>query len=400
MKYILLLGLIYITLPSVANEEVLELNAENLTLLALKNSSQEAIDEYVLYLVKSTKTKEYFKAMRDKDKLDALLKQEKDNLATKLSKINKLGRYKLKKTFTYKSYNEATSTLNLGQIISNNVVDIFRAYDDLHYLPSAFLLLIPNAEIMQKVQVNKKRFNHLLNYWKKNSQDYNKSLYLEIVFKIEKYQNNNDFQATIERFDIYSSKHKKALLASKVETRKHSDLITNWLLSGGFSNPLIGIHAFSFFGLRLQDQLVVHESLNEICKINKKVGIHQTIICEQPYTKNTEIIVSYLGGRIARIDVVSINPLSKFEINKIKQDIKRFLKVSDLEFKFNYSFIQWSSYGVDFKLFSASFLNKQSEDSNYKNMFKANSSPKKRTLVLTMMAEESKKLLTKLGVKL
>ncbi len=398
MKYILLLSLICITQPSIANEEVLELNAENLTLLALKNSSQEAVEEYALYLVRSTRTKEYFRAMRDKKKLDELVNQEKNKLTAKLNKINKLGHYKFKKVFSYKSYDKDSSTLHLKKIISQNVFDVFRAYDDMVYLPSTFLLLTPNTEIIKSVKVNKKRFERLLSYWSENNQSYKNTLYLEIIFNVGKFQNSNDFQATVQRLDIYSSKNKKTLLASKVEKRNYSELVSNWLLSSGFSSPLVGIHAFSYFSIRLQDQLVIQEHSSKTCKKTKKIGSHQAIVCTQPYTKSTELVISYLGGRVAQIDVVSLSPLAKHEINKVKQDIKRFLKSSDP--KVNHSFIKWSKHGVNFRLVSDGFINKQSKESSYKNIFETSSSPKKRALILTMMADGTKKLLTDLGVKL
>ena len=398
MKYLLLLCLSILAPLSNADDKILELNAENLTQLALKNSSSEVLDAYALHILKTKKIRDYFKFRKDKDKLNELIQRERKLIDLSLKDVPNKQKFLFTKSKSFKTYNSEESIMNLGNVFQGNLKSFFRAEDNFKELPNYFFLLIPNIELQNNIKINKERFdrrqNHLISISKKN----NKSIYLEYVLSFEKFQNQQDFQVVIDRIDIYTSSEKKTILGTAVEQQAHNKLIDNWLLSEGYTNPLIGIHAFSFSHNRLQDQLINAEILQDFCVKTKKIGKHTAIVCTKTFSKNIDIIVNYLGGKVAQIDVVAHGDLQKYEIPRIKGAFKTFLKLPKLPT--DYKVVHWSDFNVDFELFSDAFNHKTSKRSTYTNIFEEQDPNNKRTIILSLMAHKTKELLSELGVKL
>jgi hypothetical protein len=381
-----------------AEEDLFELNAENLTTLALKNSSDEVLNEYALHTIKTKKTKEYYKFRNDNNMLKQIIKQERKLLDESLEYLPNKAKYIYKINTNYLSYDDKTSTINLGNQFAGTKQTVFRSHDSINGLPNYFLLLIPNIEIQNSIKVIKSNFDRRQKYLRKISQIRNKEVYVEFILSIEKYQNQHDFQVVIEEFRIYTSANKKSLLGSKFETRNHKDIINNWLLSDGITNPLVGIHAFQFSHNRLQDQLSTNSNMSHFCKKTKRIKIHQVVVCTKHFSQNTDLIINYLGGKVAQIDLVARNDITKSEIRRIQTSIKNYLKLPKLNIEYNVA--KWSDYNADFTLFSDAFNHKTSKRSTYKSIFEKQQTNHKRTIILTMMAHKTQELLNSLGVNL
>ncbi len=387
-----------IATKSYAKEPLLEFNIENLTQLALKNSSDKVLNDYALYILKNKKVKEYFKYKKDSQKINELVKRERKLIDESLKSIQKKAKFVYKVKTNYKSFDEKTMQINLGNQFAGTKQSVFRAYDKFKGLPSYFILLIPNLAIQNAINVRKENMDRRQKYLRKISQINNKNVYVEFILSLEKYQNQQSFQTVIEEIMIYTSDNKKSLIGSAVEKRNHSKLINEWLLSDGFTNPLVGIHAFQFAHNRLQDQLSSNEELSKICKKTKKIGIHQVIICTKRFSSNTNLIINYVGGKVAQIDLIATNDITQSEINMIQTSIKNYLKLPQLNIEYNVA--KWSDYNVDFTLFSDAFKHKKSQRSRYSTLFETEPSKENRVLILSMMAHKTKKFLTDLGVKL
>ena len=84
MKIVSIFCLLFITVVAISAEEKFELTADNLTLLALKNSSAKKINNYALVLAKTENSTEYYKIRKDNEKLTALIQRKNKELATSL----------------------------------------------------------------------------------------------------------------------------------------------------------------------------------------------------------------------------------------------------------------------------------------------------------------------------
>ncbi len=383
---------------SIADENLLELNAENLTQLALKNSTEKVLNEYALHILKTQKIKEYFKYRKDSEKLNELIQRERKLIDESLQSISKKAKYIYKVKVNYHSYDDKKSVINLGNNFAGTKQSIFRAYDQLKGLPSYFILLIPNLEIQNSIKIIQKNFDRRQRYLRKTSQINNKGVYVEYILSLEKYQNQQSFQTVIEKISIYTSDNKKSLLGVQKETRDHKRLINDWLLSDGFTNPLIGIHAFQFSHHRLQDPLDINSKTSQICKKTKKIGIHQVVVCSKHFSDNTKLLVSYLGGKIAQIDLVAVDKVETSEAKLIQSNINTYLKLSKLSVDYNVA--KWEDHSVTFLLFSDAFKQKKTARSDYKSIFEVEGTKTKGTLILSMMAHDTKKLLVELGINL
>ncbi len=387
MKSLFVVCLLLVCQTVYSVDELPELNVEDLTLLALKNSSEEVVEEYAFHILKTNKIKEYFKVFKDKTKVKGLIEREKKILTKSLKNVPNKQKFVYKKLFKYDSYNEANSIMDISNTIDGDLMSVYRNSDQLTFMPNYFLLLISNTDLLKNIKINTSRFQHFLNYWKNSSQNYNNNLYLEITLSIEKYQNNQDFQTVIEKIDIYTSRNKQTILATIVENRNKQNLIENWLLSDGYTNKLIGIHAFQFAKQRLQDQMLHTQGLKEICFKTKKIANHQVVTCKKPFTQNSDLVFSYVGGKVAQIDLVAIAKLNDQDISFIQNNIKNFLKVPKIDFK--YKVLYWQDFDVKFQLYSDAFLNISSKKSHYFYPYDKKPAIEPDTLILSMISIET-----------
>ncbi len=398
MKLLFLLYLFLISLNGFASNQIKELNAENLMLLALKNSPDALLNDYAYHLLKTQKVKEYYRYKHNKHKIEELIAIERKHLDELLEKITKTQKFSLSDTLQYKTYDNKKSLMNLGNIFKGNLKTIGRANNSFSALPNYFHILIPNIEQQYAIKINSKRFKRRQNYYKKLNQKENKTVYVQYVLSLEKFQNNQDFQAVIEKIDIYTSSQKKTILGTIIERRQHTELIDNWLLSSGYTNPLNVIGAFKFAHKRLQDSLVSASNLKNICKKTKRIGSHDVVVCKQPFSLNSSIIINYLGGKVAQIDFVANRNLTSAEIKRIKGAIKKYLDLPTL--KTDYSITQWTELNVDFILYSDAFMQRNTKVSKYTSVYDTLDEADSHRLIFTMIGKDTKKLLFDLGVKL
>jgi hypothetical protein len=225
------------------------------------------------------------------------------------------------------------------------------------------------------------------------NQNKSKQLYLEAMLSLPAFQNSNNLQTVIENIKIFESKNKKQLLAVKSENRKNTDVINGWLLSEGITNKLIGIHAFSFFGYRLQDLMGDVLTLRNICNKTIKLKAQQLVVCNKKYSENSTIIITYIGGIIAQLDLVATGKLSLQEKKKLSKFLMLYL--GQTKAMFENDTLKWSKYNVDFEFYADAFFDKTSVESKFYFPYnKPNEiEPSEHTLIVTMMSHATKKLL-------
>ena len=371
----------------ISKENRLQLNDENLTSLALKNGGEEKLDKYALFMLKTQNSSEYYKFRKNPEKLKQLIKVQKDKLNIRLEGFPDNPEFILKQTIKIESYDKEKETINIRKILHSSIKTITRKTSK-DGLPTYFLLLMANLEILTNVKVDKIIADNI-----QLKQNKSKPYYLEAVLTLPKYQNNKNFQAVIKNIRIFASENKKQLLAAKTESRKNEEIINNWLLSDGISSNLIGIHGFSFFGHRLQDMMGETVPLRNICKKTIRLKSHQVIVCTKTYSENAAIIVTYLGGVIAKLDLIATGKLTLTEKKRLSKFIMLYL--TQTKSLFEHDSISWAKYNVDFEFNGDAFFDKKSVESKFYFPYnKLNEiQPSEHTLIVTMMSHATKKLL-------
>ena len=357
--YILLILLFPIVLN--AQESVLDLNAENLTLLALKNSPPEIVEAFVIKRVKSDHAKEYYHALKNKTGTEGLIERARQNLEDSLLEVSTQQTFKFSKAIKYTVVKNQLATIRIHSLFPGVVHSIHRGYDSQEGLPSHYKLLLANLEILNAIKINQSMLTTL-------QQEQQNSIWAEATLLVSKYQNQQDFQAVIKRIDLYKDKTKSQLLISLTEDRNHNDIVDNWLLSDGFTTKLAGIHAFSVKGYRLQDRISKGFVLGKICEKSIKVSSHQVILCLLPFTKNSKVVTIYIGGILAQMDLLVNNKLDANETKVIVGHLLHGLKV-----KMNFLLGEqkkWTKYSVDFSFSPSAFKVLESADLSESSMYR------------------------------
>ena len=393
MKIVSIICLLLITAIAISAEEKIELTADNLTLLALKNSSAKKINNYALVLAKTENSPEYYSVRKDNEKLAGLIQRKNQELATKLAKISNKSHFILSQKIRYESYDEKTGQLQIKKIIQGSTKGILRSKHREDGLPDHFFLLFANIELLNDIKADKNKFTKLLEKRNNKNSQTSRELYIEITVVLPKYQNNKNFQTVIKNISIYASKAKKILLVSKQETQKTTNIINKSLLADGITNKLIGIHAFSFFGYRLQDRMADVIKHQNFCKKTIKMGDHQIIVCKKQHSENVSLIITYIGGVIAHLDLIATGKLNFEEKKKISKYIMRQLKRTKSLFQSPNQ--KWNKYGVDFDFYSDAFLGKTSTESQYQFSYNKANDPIEtgNTLIVSMISQATKKLI-------
>jgi hypothetical protein len=372
-----------------ATDKLLEVNNKNLTLLALKFVDKKTLDKYILYLAKSKYGIEYYKHLTDKTSVDKLIYRVENELKNKLLNVSTSSKYLFSYDSNLNMENIQSSTVKIKSFAHIPQKSIMR-YDNLKDgLPDHFDLLFANIDILSKVQIHPQTLKTYLT----KDKNMETKIFVELILILNSYQNDKNFQTIISEVKVYDSPRKKYLLASIKEQQSTKEIVKKLFLKDGITNKLIGIHAFSFLGYRLQDQLIESKKLNDYCTKRFKNGINQVIICKMKYTDNSALVITYLGGIVAQIDLIAIGKLNPNEIIKIKKAILISLKRSKNMFsKFS---DKWTKYKVDFEFYSDALVNKKNIESTYiyPDVIEFNSTVNTYTLIVTMMSKATKKLL-------
>lgn len=393
MKTVSAICLLFITFVAISVEDLLELNGENLTQLALKNSSAEKLNQYALFLAKTENSTEYYKVRKDSKKLQKLIARKHKELMTTLAKVPRKSYFKLAQEISYESYDQDSALLSIRNFLLGSTKYISRKDHPDDGLPDHFFLLFANLEILKDIKVGKNKFKELLERRNLKKKPLSKKLYLEATIALPKYQNEDNFQTVIKHLNIYESKAKKNLLVSKQENKNTNNIINNWFLADGITSQLIGIHAFSFFGYRLQDIMGDPIILQPFCKKTIRIGLHQTIVCNKPYTKNSTLVITYIGGVVAQLDLIATGKLSLEEKKRISKILMK--QLNKPKTLFQKSSEKWSKYAVNFEFYSDAFFDRTSKESQYHFSFGKSNEPvvSGKTLIVSMISEATKKLI-------
>jgi len=362
MKAVLQIILLIFCSSLLANQEPIELSNENLTLLALKHSSQDILSEYAFSEVKSKHTKKYFKLINKPEELKVLVENVRNDIELSVSKISKQQLFKTSSKIKYRINNESESTIQISDLYTNVFTSIFRSYKINKGLPDYYKILIANLEILDNIQANAAVLNQLKN----NDQ---KQIFADITFKITGFQNQQDFQAIIQEIKLYKNQKKTIVLAEIKEDRAFNQIVDNWLLSDGFTSELTGIHAFSVFGYRLHDEIRKSYVLQGVCEKSKTIDIHQVIVCNHPYTENTTIVAFYVGGILAQLDLIAKPEITTQEKSTVIRYLSNGLKMRHDYFSGEQK--SWSNHSVDFEFQPSGldFLNNKTPSNKYKLVF-------------------------------
>lgn len=384
MKLIFLLSFFIANTISNSFADTLEINPDNLTLLALKYSSKEVVNEYASYLARSKHSKTFFKYIKNKPKRLELISQVENDLKSEIAKMPKSPEFIYTKEVRLAPAG-GELLFNINKFSTGTVFSVFREYSKNEGLPDYFYLLFANLEILQKVKFNK---TNLVKIQELRETKNIKHAYVEARLVLTNYQNQQDFQVVIKEISVYADKSKKLLLATKHEKRTATKISNEWLLAGGFTNRLVGIHAFSVFGYRLQDMMNHVVSLQKFCKKTTRIGTHQIIICELPYGDNAKLVTKYIGGKFAQLDILTTNKLTPLEQKDILRNLSTSLKKPHAFFKDKIR--KWSQHLSDFEFYPDVFFDRPSKEIS--TLFKFDKNP---ALVFTMTSQATKKLIEK-----
>lgn len=329
-----------------ANEKPIELNSDNLTLLALKYSPPDVLSDHVLREVKTKHTKQYYKIRKQPEELAKLIEKVRKEVELSLSKISRNQLFRQSTTVSYGIVKEPQQTIQISDLSPNISYAIFRSYKINKGLPDYFKLLIANLEILDNIKVNGLMFEEL-------KTNHKKSMYVDVIYRVTDYQNEQYFQAVVQDIKLYKDPKKTNLITELKEQSENKSIIENWLLAEGFSTKLVGIHAFSVLGYRLQDEIRKSQVLYGNCKKAYKINTHRVLICEHRYTENSIIIAIYIGGILAQMDLLAESGISQDEKDAIVSNISQGLNNS--KSKFTRKQKSWTKYAVDFNFLPLGF---------------------------------------------
>ncbi len=356
-----------------AQEPALDLNAQNLTLQAIKSSPAEIVKAFIIKKTKSEYTKEYFKTVKNNTGAEELFEKVQRVLEKEWQGISKQQIYKFSKEIKYTLKKGQTATIQINNLFSGaTYITLFREYNSFEGLPDYYNLLLANLDILSSIKIDE-------NKWTEVQQQ--KSTWAEVTLIVSNYQNQQSFQTVIKRIDLYKDKEKTQLLSTVIEDRSYNAIVSDWLLSDGFTTKLVGIHAFSVLGYRLQDRINEAILLSNTCEKSTKINSHQVLMCVRPYTQNSKTIAIFIGGILAQVDLVINNNLAAKEKQTIIRHLSNGLKTNRKHINEVQS--TWEEYSVDFSYYPNAFKALKITDVNESNKYK---------LVFSMASQATNKL--------
>jgi hypothetical protein len=368
----------------------LELTPNNLTLYALKHSNNEIINAYAKQLTMKKKSKEYFKYIKDKSKRDELIEATKNELIKEASFINDPQKFLISQTVELQSL-EKKDNYKVTKFLRSNIKSILRSESKTQGFPDYYYLLFSNKELLKDFKIPATLFE---NFKDKNIKYNSKSVFLEMTLSILKYQNNQDFQVVINEFSLYTDPTKNHLIVTIKENKKPADIIQNWFLADGFTNRLIGLHSFSAVGYRLQDNLLDVISIKDHCKKTRKINQHQLIVCETQLSDSTQRIVTYVGGKVAQVEIVALKIVPKKERDLLLQNLSSSLNISNR--LLNTEPLEWDQYASEFMYNPHAFNYENSLLENFKDFKHLSTSPSSK-VIFSMISKATKELLNEIN---
>ncbi len=369
--FLVFIGLISTSLVFAKVDERLPINSDNLTYLALNHLSPQTLQDFIIRLAKNKDIRAYYKAKKEEKSYQALLDSVKQEIQPKLNKIGKSALFKQGQVVTVVAINEKNGELKLSHPINSAVQTLQNSYAKIKGLPAFYFLLFANTEIKDRIKIKPDVLEEIT----KQSKTSKFTIYLEQTLKIVEFQNQQEFQVVIQKIDIYRDKSKKQLLGSVSEKRSSANIIKNWLLAGGYTNKLIGIHSFDVFAFRIQDMLADIEKHKNSCKKSKPIGKHLVLECVFPIKQNISLQVTYLGGLLARFSIFAQAGITQKQYQRVIQELRSSLNLKP-QF-FSNSLKNWKKYSVNFSFFPLDLTQKLT----------------KKRLLFTMISDATLKLI-------
>ena len=366
-----------------SSQQSVELTGDNVTLLALKHSSPEVQKNHVLALVKNDRDSGYYSIRKDPKKLQKLLQQRHEKLIAEAQKFSDETLFTFTKKVPSNSYDLKKDQVSLKKLFLGSTKVVNRKSIDTEGLPGNFKLLIANSELQKNITIDQDEFEEL---------PARTPVYAEVTLKLLKFQNQQNFQTVITAIKLYASEQKSNLLGQITEKREPAELIADWVLSDGITSELVGIHAFSFLGYRVQDMILDATKLDNHCKKTMRMGPHQVIVCDYPHTSNSRRIISYIGGVIAQIDLVAKGIISFDEKKQLSRLVM--LQLGQPKTLFEKSHAHWDKYKVGFDFYSDAFFDNNSESARYYWKYNSKEPVKSSyTTIVSIISQDTKKLI-------
>ncbi len=362
IKLVSLLCLLISASSAYSSQHEIELTGDNLTLLVLKNSMLETQKKYILASVKSDPSSNYYRIRKNNEKLQKLLNERHQQLTAKIAKISHETLFTLELSTDLESYDKEMGLISIKNAFkgTEKYFNINRHNND--GLPNHLNILIANTDLQKNIPINTEIFTEMA-----QKQGFSFSaktpLYAKLTFKLPKYQNENNFQAVITAIDLFTKNEKTHAFASTKESRDFNKLISNWFLADGITSKLVGNHAFSFFGYRVQDKIYNANKLIKHCKKTIRIGPHQVIVCNNQITDNSQLIITYIGGVVAQIDLVATAELNRDEKKRLSSQIM--IQLNQKKSIFEQEHVHWKKYHVNFDFYSDAFFNQKNQASAY-----------------------------------
>ena len=361
-------------------DKVLELNKENLTLLALNHSPAATIEQKVVRLAKDRDIRAYYQAKKDKEKYKVLLNSVRKELKGKMQAIGKMAQFKLIQEVRVKVADEKTGAITVRNLLNKPLKAIASGEENIQGLPAYYLLLFANTELLDKITIKPEKIQKLK---EKSRNGRLNNLFSEVIVTISTFQNNQEFQVKIDKITLYTDKSRKEKLTTVKDSRSYQEVTKNWLLSEGYTNKLIGIHSFDVYGYRVQDMLIEVKKHGQFCKKTKRIDKHQVIECKKPLSDNTYLAIIYVGGIMSQFSIMAKPGISQKEYNRII--FKLSVSLSKPKSFFTEGLKNWKKFSVNFNFFP---LNPAEETKKERLIFNMISDATKELLNLTNKAKD------------
>ncbi len=106
MKIFLYLTILFINNSLANNLTSVDLNSQNIELLALNKSTEDVVKKYVLNIIKTHHSKEYYSIFKDKIKVAEMVENHTKETLLAASKISAKTDFILKQNVQYNKYDE------------------------------------------------------------------------------------------------------------------------------------------------------------------------------------------------------------------------------------------------------------------------------------------------------
>ncbi len=295
-----------------------EINYKNIQYLTLDSLSNEDKRAMAIKQLSDLPFAEYQQMKKDETIFNARIKQVIDELQQQ--RLVSSTQFSYHANVSNRRFNQIDQTLNLSYPFKSGQLR-FRSSRTDGILPEYIQVLIANTDQLLQIPVSE-------------IEDFNpsfKSLRAHYVIEMVEAQNKRFLQAVIKQAELYQGEDND-LIYRFSESREPTDVVTNRLLSGGYSLNLTPVHSFSFFNRRVLDPFYDIGYHNDVCSKQGELYGHQSILCTYQHiatdTGTVYLDVLVVGGANAEISL-----MVKGELDEEKQSNVLSRAMNDLNLK-------------------------------------------------------------------